>query len=30
MDVSIDLTDAGVAHVEEVVQAVYAYLHVMR
>ena len=30
MDVSIDLTDAGVAHVEEVVAAVFAYLHVMR
>lgn len=30
MDVSIELTDAGVAHVEEVVRAVYAYLHVIR
>lgn len=30
MDVSIELTDAGVEHVEEVVKAVYAYLHVIR
>lgn len=30
MDVSIDLTDEGVEHVEEVVTAVYAYLDIMR
>jgi len=29
MDVSIDLTDEGVAHVEEVVRVIYAYLHLI-
>jgi secreted Zn-dependent insulinase-like peptidase len=30
MDVSVELTDAGVEHVTEVLQAIYRYIHVMR
>lgn len=30
MDVVVELTDAGVEHVWDVIKAVYAYLHMMR